>query len=130
MEISVSAQAEEFALSCLLGLALSLFYDLLRGLRRVSPRLTVPADLAFGGVFCWALLWFMLVPGQGQFRLYNFAGMFLGVLLWFLTAGPVFLRGWVRVLQTIRRFLSLIFRPFTKFFKKFQKIAKNTFLLP
>ena len=127
MELSVAAQGWEFVLSVLVGLALSLGYDLLRGMRRVAPGLTWLLDLVFGGAFCWTLLWFMLVPGNGQFRLYNLLGIGLAAVLWFLTAGPVVLRLWVRVLLTIRRVLSFLMRPLTSFFKKFQEFAKKYF---
>ena len=44
MELPVARQAAEFALSGLLGVALGLWYDLLRALRRRWPWLTVLAD--------------------------------------------------------------------------------------
>ena len=117
MEISVAAQAGEIGRCALTGLALGVVYDLLRGLRRLQPRLTGLADLVFDGVFWWAMLWLMLVPGQGRLRLYDLIAVFLGLLLWFLTVGPFFLRLWVRILRTAGRFLSFLFRPLTKILK-------------
>ena len=70
MELPVARQAAEFALSGLLGVALGLWYDLLRALRRRWPWLTVLAD----GLYCLtvltALLAFALDVGHGMLRLY------------------------------------------------------------
>ena len=80
MELPVARQAAEFALSGLLGVALGLWYDLLRALRRRWPWLTVLAD----GLYCLtvlaALLAFALYVGHGMLRLYALLGAGLGLL--------------------------------------------------
>ena len=48
MELPVTSQAWEFLLSAVLGAALALAYDLLRGPRRLRPGLTWLLDLLFG----------------------------------------------------------------------------------
>ena len=85
MELPVTLQAAEFAASMLLGLALGVFYDALRALRRLRARLTLPLDVLFALTLAAALLLFALYPGRGLFRLFAFAALALGAGLYFLT---------------------------------------------
>ena len=117
MELPVSAQAWEFFLSAILGAALALAYDLLRGPRRLLPGWTWFLDLLFGLLVFCSLVWFLLVPGRGLFRLYCFLGLALGAALWFLTLGPWFLRIWIVCLRFLGAAFRLILRPVTKILK-------------
>ena len=65
MEIRVQAQGHAFLAAVLLGLGLSLAYDLLRGPRRLWRRLAWLLDLSFGAWFFWCMVWFWLVPAGG-----------------------------------------------------------------
>ena len=85
MELPVTAQGRAFFLAVLCGLALSLGYDLLRGFRRLCPRLTWISDLIWSIAFFWSMLCFLLGPAEGLFRGYHGLGVFLGACLWFLT---------------------------------------------
>ena len=94
MELPVTLQAAEFAASMLLGLALGVFYDALRALRRLRARLTLPLDVLFALTLAAALLLFALYPGRGLFRLFAFAALALGAGLYFLTLSPILLRAY------------------------------------
>ena len=91
----------EFSASMLLGLALGVFYDALRALRRLRARLTLPLDVLFALTFAAALLLFALYPGRGLFRLFAFAGLVLGAGLYFLTLSPILLRVYGRLYRII-----------------------------
>ena len=95
MELPVTEQGRAFFLAVLCGLALSLGYDLLRGVRRLCPRLTGVSDLIWGIAFFWSMVCFLLGPAEGLFRGYHGLGVFLGACLWFLTASPLCLRLWM-----------------------------------
>ena len=69
MELPVSSQALQFAQAALLSVGLCLFYDLLRALRRLCPRVTGAADVLFALTLGVSLLLFALLAGGGQFRL-------------------------------------------------------------
>ena len=129
MELPVSAQAWQFFQSVLLGLGLSLCYDLLRGLRRLRPGLTWLLDLLFGLILTASLLLFAIYPGQGLFRIYAGLGLLLGTVLWFLTVSRWFLLAWTVILHGIGRLIGLLLGPFLWILKKIGLFAKNAFQL-
>ena len=119
MELPVSLQAAQFLWAAALGIALALFYDLLRALRRRHPRLTRPADALFCIVLLPALLLFALYAGRGRFRLFFYPAIFLGGALYFYALSP-----WILALfSRLGRALDRVFAGFRSIFKNiYEKI--------
>ena len=127
MELPVRLQGNQALQAILLGLALGLAYDLLRGPRWLHRRLTGLWDLLWGvGFFC-ALWWFTLVPGEGLFRGFHGVGIFLGMSLWLSVGSQWFLRLWMGVLRRLEQGIAMILRPIWKILKKILEIAKKLF---
>ena len=89
MELKLSAQLAQAAVSVLAGAGLGLYYDLLRLPRLLLPRriITVACDF----VFCLGALLGLFVlglgPGGGQLRLFMCLFALGGFLLWRLAPG-------------------------------------------
>ncbi len=123
MELPVSLQAWQFALSFVLGFVLAAVYDLFRALRRGWRLLTRPLDALYCLILLAALLLFALYPGRGDFRVFFYPGILLGALLWFLTLSPLFLaagRAGTLAFQN----LGLLRRPAAIFLQKNKKMCK------
>ena len=76
MEYSLQAQTLQFLRAGALGLALGLHYDVLRALRRIHPRLTVPADLWFCATALLSILALAFFGAEGQVHLFMLVGLF------------------------------------------------------
>ncbi|MDR0890391.1 MAG: spore cortex biosynthesis protein YabQ, partial [Oscillospiraceae bacterium] len=79
MEQPLWTQGSQFLLSLPFGLALGLFYDLLRGLRRYARWMTHLLDALFVVNYLLANLLFALYIGGGEFRIFMLLGSLLGV---------------------------------------------------
>ena len=116
MEYSLQTQAGQFLCAGAVGIALGLHYDLLRAVRRIHPRLTVPADLWFCLTALGAMLALALYGGGGQLHLFMLIGSFLGACVWF--AGPG---------RSVLRFFTAAAGASVRFRQKIKKICKKTF---
>lgn len=125
MSVELSRQTAEFFCAAGLGIALGLFYDVGRALRRERPGLTVPVDLSFGLIF-FLTLWLTSIYTRGL-RLYQCLGVFLGAGLYFLTVSPFLLRFWRRVFHCFGRLIPGIFTPVKKSMRFLRKLAKKLF---
>lgn len=121
----IGPQALRFCLGAALGLLLGLGYDLLRGMRRLRPGLTVPLDLLFSLIFFLSLL-LTLVYTRGL-RLYQLVGLGLGWSLWTLTLSPGFLSLWLRILRKGAGLGKWLGRQAKKYVNFFRKLAKKLF---
>ena len=92
MAYSLQAQTLQFLRAGALGLALGLHYDVLRALRWIHPRLTVPADLWFCATALLSILALAFFGAEGQVHLFMLVGLFLGGCVWFLGPGRPVLR--------------------------------------
>lgn len=119
MEISSSHQLYVFFLSVLSGIALGIFYDLERSLRRLrfagDIRTTIE-DIIFVGVSVGAVITLGLLSNNGQMRYYQVMGSISGALFY-----AAFLS---RIVMNALRFIykateKIIVRPFLKLFALF-----------
>ena len=129
MEQSVARQGYLVLTAVAMGAVLALIYDLLRGLRRLRPSVTWLMDLIFGLCLLTALIWFLLVPGDGMLRAYDLLAAGGGAGLWFGAVTPCFLPLWQGFLQKIGRLFRLFLAPFTKILKIIRQITKKCFSL-
>ena len=127
MELPVSLQAWQFALSFVLGFVLAAVYDLFRALRRGWRLLTRPLDALYCLILLAALLLFALYPGRGDFRVFFYPGILLGALLWFLTLSPLFLRLLAALGRLLSRIWGFCVAPLRYFCKKIKKCANYLF---
>ncbi|MBE6954895.1 MAG: hypothetical protein E7449_03170 [Ruminococcaceae bacterium] len=127
MQQSVALQSLQFVLCGALGLALAVFYDALRALRRECHVPAWIADLLFCLGCLASMLLFALYPGRGEFRLFMFLGLILGSIFYFLTlSGPILhlLSFLLRIILIIIGFLCF---PIKFLIKKFYKISFSLF---
>lgn len=89
MGIGLTEQLVMFFRSILLGGALGLLYDLLRALRAIGGRVW---GGVLDGVYCAlsaALLFFFVMAGDGELRLFFLAGALGGAVLFFCLLSPI-----------------------------------------
>ena len=86
MGFTLTAQAEGFAASLLLGFSLALLYDLLRAVRlrrRERALLTGALDALYCVIFALLVFLFSMRVGGGELRLYMILAALLGALFYF-----------------------------------------------
>lgn len=107
--------ARRFALACLLGVVLGIYYGFLRPLR---PRHTALSDLLFlpAAGYSWLYLGFAVC--RGDIRLSYSMGLLVGAVGWEMTLGrwlrPVFFGFWGGVAKIWRGFLRVFEKNFQK----------------
>ncbi len=95
MEVSIAAQTIVFFEAALLGIALSVVYDLIRVIR-VQAHARRAKTAFFDAVFCLisglSLFFFVVFAAKGEARGYIIVGAFLGTALYFMTVSKLILR--------------------------------------
>jgi hypothetical protein len=132
MEIFVSQQILEAALSLLLGAAAGFLYDFFRSVRRMrrSRVLTFITDLLFGLISCAALFLLGFAMGGGRQRFYMALLAFAGGTLYFLTVSRFCLLFFGTLFRFIALLVSIVTFPAVKFCELLIEIAqllKNSF---
>ena len=113
MQLPLALQTVQFLLSALLGVSMSLLYDVFRAIRgRVKAACLL--DGLFGLVLVLGMLLFALYPGRGEFRIFMYIGMLFGVVFYFLTLSPF-----------VMRFLSLLARAVSKLLHLIGRVLKK-----
>lgn len=132
MEISISEQALEFLLSCLLGAVLGVLYDAFRILRAAIPHgriLTLLEDILFWALSAVITFFFLLLFSEGQVRLYILLGELLGFIVYYFTVGSLVIGASKWIIRQVKRFLRFLYRlfirpfvrPFSFIFRKFRQ---------
>lgn len=132
MEIPVTGQALEAALSLYAGVMAGLVYDLLRTLRRAFRlrAVTMVSDALFWCVCALGMFALGLSAGGGEQRLFMLILAFLGGALYFLTVSPLvlefgaFMTG---ILGRVLRFLTTPLRWMYRYLEKFRRFLKKAF---
>lgn len=119
MELPLLFQGSQFLSSVLLGIAFGILYDFLKGLRQNIRRLRHICDLIF--VLCVFLsnLFFALVIGHGEYRIFMPVGSTLGAAIYFLVPHRLFLR-------IFSKFWQIVTYPARKIWQFFRKNLKKT----
>lgn len=135
MGISLEAQTLIFLESILLGISLSILYDLLRAIRHTSRTGIFLTSLLDGFFWCAVLVAFFLfviVIVQGEGRAYILLGAVLGAVLYYMTLSQLMLaifstifRSIGRLFKTISQISHKIFGKIKCKFKKNKKCNKN-----
>ena len=133
MGVSLSGQAQGFFAALLLGVSLSLLYDLLRAvrLRRAARRrLTGALDALYCVLAALLTFLFALRVGGGELRLYMLTGMLLGAVLWFLLLSPLLRPVWDFWAASLRETGRLLWSPLAllgRLIKKWAAAVKKGF---
>ena len=134
MGFTLTAQAEGFAASLLLGFSLALLYDLLRAVRlrrRERALLTGALDALYCVIFALLVFLFSMRVGGGELRLYMILAALLGALFYFSLCARL-LRPlwdlWAGVLFSLLAVVSLPLRTAGRAYGKLAKLCKRYFL--
>lgn len=130
MEISVSEQALDFLLACLLGVGLGVLYDVFRIIRLAlwhGKLIVAIQDILFWTAAAVCTFLFQLVNSDGQIRFYILLGELLGFTVYYFTVGILVFSASRLIIDLIKRILRFLYRilirPFVKVFVFiFQKI--------
>lgn len=111
MTVSVSAQAMEFLLSCILGAGLGLLFDVFRIIRLAGKCGKIAVffqDILFLLVCTAVTFLFLLRESSGEVRIFIIGGEILGAALYYLTLGALVMklsRVIIDALGRLKRFL-------------------------
>ena len=129
MENAVSVQTLEFLSSALLGIALGVFYDVLKTVRSYIKKgrgITNLFDSIFWTVAIVSLFVFVLVYAGGRMRWYILVGAFCGGFVYKAAASEIVfkvMRGTVDVLKKLLRTCS---HPVYLFLRRIRKLFTDT----
>lgn len=132
MEIPVTGQALEAALSIFAGVMAGLVYDVFRVIRRVfrARAVTMVSDGVFWCVCGLGLFILGLSAGGGEQRIFMQVLAALGAALYFLTVSPWILEFGAfaaMVMGRIFKFLTAPLRWMGRYFEKFRQLLKKYF---
>lgn len=123
MELSISGQALDFLLSCLLGVGLGALYDVFRILRLAfwhGKIIISIQDIVFFVLAAISSFLFMLFRCEGQLRFYVLLGELLGFVVYYFTVGFLVIRMSKCIINWVKKILFFLYkifiRPFVKLF--------------
>lgn len=129
MENAISMQTLEFLSSAVLGIALGVFYDILKVIRSYTKRgkgITSLFDVIFWTVSIFSLFVFVLTVAGGRMRWYILIGAFCGCFVYRAFVGEIVfkvLRGTSDILAKLLRVSS---RPIYLFLRKTRGLLEKT----
>ncbi|MCL2203182.1 MAG: spore cortex biosynthesis protein YabQ [Defluviitaleaceae bacterium] len=113
MILSMPEQAWLFLTTVLVGVAVGLFYDFFRVLRRTSPhgRLAVQLeDLLFWLAVTVLVFYYMLHRNYGEIRVFVLLGMGCGAALYFATVSRYVVKISVAIVQYLKKVIAAVIR--------------------
>lgn len=128
---TASTQIEVFLISCVVGIALGIVYDIFRILRIIVPHnnvLTNLEDIILISAYGIFLMCFAFSLMRGQIRFFFIVGNFLGFILWFFTLGNIVIRVTNRIKEYILKGIKMVTYPIRRliqFFINMKKKVKN-----
>ena len=114
---SVHEELVLFALSCVAGAVIGIYYDVLRALRLVFPHglwLTAAEDAAFLALYAVFLSAFASAAARGELRFYYVIGNAVGFSLYFFTIGNIVMRTLHKLISAAKTVLKWITAPFRR----------------
>ena len=114
---SVHEELVLFALSCVAGAVIGIYYDVLRALRLVFPHglwLTAAEDAAFPALDAVFLSAFASAAARGELRFYYVIGNAVGFSLYFFTIGNIVMRTLHKLISAAKTVLKWITAPFRR----------------
>lgn len=127
--LSLAQQTKSFLLSLGFGFIMGVFYDLFRIIRisiSKSQKIILPFDLAYCVFLAFCSYLFFLVVNEGDIRGFLLLGEGIGFAIYYFSLGVVVFRISEKIVNGIKRFISLLFKvfssPFRRIFKKLQNV--------
>jgi len=113
MILSMSGQVWLFLSTVLAGIAIGVFYDVFRILRKTTPHFALAVQLE--DMFFWvtvtgAMFYFMLSQNYGEIRPFALIGAGCGVVLYFATVSRLILKFSVGLVNYLKKVFAAAFR--------------------
>ncbi|MBO4523475.1 spore cortex biosynthesis protein YabQ [Ruminococcus sp.] len=130
---TVSEELKLFGLSCVMGLAIGVAFDVIRAIRLIIPHnkvLVAFEDVAFLLFYSVALVTFAGSVARGDLRAYFVIGNILGFMIYFVTLGNIVMKTLRNLFLIIVTCFGMILRPFKMIFaplykKVYVKFVRN-----
>ncbi|MCL2603567.1 MAG: spore cortex biosynthesis protein YabQ [Defluviitaleaceae bacterium] len=113
MILSMPAQAWLFVTTVMVGVAVGVFYDFFRVLRRTASHgkwAVQLEDLFFWLAVTVLVFYYMLHRNYGEIRFFALLGMGLGVVLYFVTVSRLIVKVCVAVVEYLKRVITAVVR--------------------
>lgn len=125
--LTLAQETIAFLQSCLLGVGLAVFYDLLRLFRFAVPCHTVVVflqDLFYFAGVTFATFCFVLAFHDGKLRAFLLAGELLGAVVYFFTLSLLLLKICKQLITLVKTiFFRLLFAPLRTFFRSIGRLS-------
>ena len=128
-------QANLFLIFVINGAIIGLVFDIFRILRKsfkTSDIITIIEDILFWIITGIIILYSIFIFNDGEIRFFMFIGILLGVMLYMLILSQHIIKISVRIILTIKRILTFIFKilisPIQAIYKIIKKILKKPIL--
>lgn len=128
---SVNEELVLFGLSCVFGLVIGVFYDVLRTARAIFPHnrwLVCVEDIAFLMAYCIFLSSFASAASRGELRFYFVIGNAIGFAVYLATVGSVVIRTMKKLFYIVKKIVFVIFYPFIQCYVFISKKAGAKFV--
>jgi len=129
----VLSQANLFLVFVINGAIIGLIFDIFRILRKcfkTSDLITITQDILFWIITGIIILYSIFVFNNGEIRLFMFIGIFLGAILYMLLLSRYIIKISVKIIETLKRIVSGIFKILIYPIKITYKIIKNILRKP
>ncbi len=126
-------QANLFLIFVINGAIIGLVFDIFRILRKsfkTSDIITIIEDILFWIITGIIILYSIFIFNDGEIRFFMFIGILLGVMLYMLILSQHIIKISVRIILTIKRILTFIFKILISPIQAIYKIIKNILKKP
>lgn len=142
MQVSTINQAYSFIIFCVVGVLISLLFDIFRIIRKLfktSDLITYIEDIIFWILSGLILIYSIFIFNNGQIRAYIFIAIFIGIITYALTFSHFFVIIGYKFSNFVKKLIinifliplkilkKLLFRPITFISINIRKISKNFF---
>lgn len=128
----IDNQLTQFFLYVASGMAISIFFDIFRVLRKsikTSNIITYIEDTIFWIIVGLFLIWEIFTISYGELRWYIFIGIILGISLYLVTISKLFIKVNVKVLDILKKILLKIKNVIRNIFNHLFKFTKPILIL-
>lgn len=126
-------QANLFLIFVINGAIIGLVFDIFRILRKsfkTSDIITIIEDILFWIITGIIILYSIFIFNDGEIRFFMFIGILLGVMLYMLILSQHIIKISVRIILTMKRILTFIFKILISPIQAIYKIIKNILKKP
>lgn len=128
----IDNQLTQFFLYVASGMAISIFFDIFRVLRKsikTSNIITYIEDTIFWIIVGLFLIWEIFTISYGELRWYIFIGIILGIILYLVTISKLFIKINVKVLNIFKKIILKINNVIRNIFNHLLKFTKPILIL-